>query len=294
MKKYFLTIAGSVLLAHFCISQTTSGQLSFQQGQVFEINLQSKTTVAQEAMGRKINFDVEAGALHSYTVTNATDENITLHHTLEKVNFLADGMGLHQKFNSDNEKDMKGLFGPVVKDMLDKKYDMIINPNGEVKMAFPKEVKLNETDSRLSIVTSMLKEITALVQPPQAGEGSFFKILPDTISTIGSQWSTTIDENGGSKTSNYTLTSFTDSTIVIDFTANANTVSKAEMMGNETTTRLQHTITGKIILDRNTNILKEQTSTTESTGTTKSSFGDIPISSKTTTTITVQSSHQKS
>ena len=47
--------------------------------------------------------------------------------------------------------------------------------------------------------------------------------------------------------------------------------------------------TGKIILDKLTGIMKEKNMTTESNGNTEASFGTLPVTSKTTTTIKVTS-----
>jgi hypothetical protein len=47
--------------------------------------------------------------------------------------------------------------------------------------------------------------------------------------------------------------------------------------------------TGKIILDRATRILREKNSTTESNGNTEGGFGTVPVTSKTTTNITMRS-----
>ncbi|MBL7732983.1 MAG: hypothetical protein JNM88_17560, partial [Chitinophagaceae bacterium] len=59
-------------------------------------------------------------------------------------------------------------------------------------------------------------------------------------------------------------------------------------MGNETTTTMNNKSTGKIILDRSTGIIREKLINTESTGNTEAPFGTIPVTSKTSTIITVK------
>ena len=49
---------------------------------------------------------------------------------------------------------------------------------------------------------------------------------------------------------------------------------------------------GKIILDRATGIIKEKTISTESNGNTEAPFGTLPVTSKTTTVITVKPAKQ--
>lgn len=289
MKKISVILAFLISASTLTNSQTVSGKLTFEQGQVFTIEMKTKSTISQQAMGQSIDFNVDGTANHSYTTTNTTEDNTTLRHEVKRVHFAFDGMGQKQKFDSDVEKDMKGPYGKPIKDMLEKKYDMIIDPSGIVKMAFPEKIVLAEGDSRMAIVTNMLKGITDMVQPPQKGKSSFFNVLPDTVSVIGSKWKTSSVENGGRTETEFTLAAITDSTVVIDFSETSTTVTKAEMMGNPTTTSLKNKSTGKITLDKLTNIIQEKTMTTESTGSTETSFGDLPVTSKTTTTILVKS-----
>lgn len=284
-------IAASLILisiAFVSVAQTVSGKLKIQQGQTFEIEMKTKTVISQQAMGQAIEFNVDATANHSYQATNATEDNTTFRHEVQKITFAFDGMGQKSKFDSDSEKDMKGPFGKPVKDILEKKYDVIIDPTGNVMMAFPEKITLAEGDSRMAIIMNMLKEVMDLVQPPQKGSASFFKVLPDTTSSVGSTWKTSTEANGGFITTNYTISEITDSTIVVDITETSNSVTKAEMMGNPTTTKMKNNSTGKITLDKATNIIKEKTMTTESSGTTETSFGDLPVTSKKTTTIVVK------
>lgn len=82
--------------------------------------------------------------------------------------------------DSNVEKDLNGQFVKPIKDLPGKKYDIIIDPNSKTLMTIPEKIQLAQTDSRLTIVTIMLKAILDIVQPPQKGKGSFFKVLPET------------------------------------------------------------------------------------------------------------------
>ena len=155
-------------------------------------------------------------------------------------------------------------------------------------MAVPEKIELTPGDSRMAIITSMLMEVLDVVQPPAKGKACFFKILPDNEVGKGDTWTTSQETNGGKADAAYVISAVTDSTILIDFVENSVTVTKAEMMGSETTTTMNNKSTGKITLDRITGIIREKTISTESNGTTESSFGNLPVTSKTTTTITVK------
>lgn len=286
-KPFFRSIAAALLLPLSSIAQPVDGKVKLQQAQVIEISLETKTTIAQQAMGQSIDFNVDAGCRHQYLVTNSTEDNHTVKHTVQQIGFNFDGMGQKQSFNSDNPKDLNGQMGKPVKEMLEKKYDMIIDPYGTVKMTIPESFANTAQDNRMAIISSMMREVVDVVQPPKKGKGSFFRVIPEKEGgvNVGESWT----ESGATVTDNYeityVLTAVTDSTILIDFTGKSNTVTKAEMMGSETTTSLSHKSSGKIILDKSTMLLKEKTTTTESTGNTESPFGTLPVTSKTTSVV---------
>ncbi|MFI5134104.1 MAG: DUF6263 family protein [Chitinophagales bacterium] len=288
MKKHIVTLSLSAMVAVNSFGQKISGKPKFQQGQSIEVNMEVKTTISQEAMGQAIDFNVDGTATHIYKVTNTTDDNSTLHHKMQRITFVFDGMGQKRNFDSNNPKDMDGQFGKPIKDVLDKSYDMVINPNGKVMMAIPEKIETTTSDPRLLIVTNMLKDVLGTVQPPRKGEASFFKVLPENEIGIGESWTYMISDSAGKSITTYKLTAITDSTVVVDFTGSSNTVSKAEMMGMETTTTLNNKTTGKIILDKATGIVRQKNAVTESTGTTESSFGSLPVTSKIITTINVK------
>ncbi len=288
MKQFILSALLSFSTTVFCFGQKVTGQLKFEQGQTLEISMKVKSTIAQQAMGQAIDFNVDATGDHSYKVTNTTEDNSTLNHRVQRITFSFDGMGQKMGFDSNIEKDMNGPFGKPIKDMLDKKYDIIIDPSGTVKMAMPEKVELSEMDSRMAIITSMLKDVLDLVQPPQKGKASFFKVLPDSEAGKGDAWTTSYETNGGKADAAFAISDINDSTIVVDFAENSITVTKAEMMGSETTTTMNNKSAGKIIIDRVTGIMREKTINTESNGNTETSFGNLPVTSKTTTVITVK------
>jgi len=287
MKK-IITLSCVLISAIPGLCQKVSSKLEFQQGQTLGVTLDVKSKVSQEAMGNAIDFTVDGTALHTYKVTNTTADNSTLHHEVKQITFNFDGMGQQRSFNSDNKKDLDGFFGAPVKEILSKHYDLIIDPSGKALVVKPEKIELAKPDDRLAIVLSMLNDVTAVVMPPKKNEPSFFKVLPDKEIGLNEGWvESSEDINGKFKTA-YTLSAFTDSTIVIDFKGSSITNTKGEMMGMQTSTVLNNAYTGKIILDKTTGIMKEKTTVTESNGSTEAMGGNMPVTSKTTITIHVR------
>lgn len=290
MLKKIILLLPSLFITITFFAQVVDGRLKFEQGQSFEIALQSKTTVTQQAMGQTIDFNVDASATHTYKVTNTTEDNHTLNHTIQRIAFAFNGMGSKQAIDSDKPKDLNGQFGKPIKEMLDKKYDMIIDPYGKVRLAMPESFPPTTNDNRMAIITNMMKDILVIVQPPKREKASFFGIIPfkEGGVAVGDTWTENEATEKEKSSTTYTVESISDSVVVINFTGTSSSVSKAEMMGNETTTTMSHTSAGKIIVDRTTAVMKEKTITIDSKGTTESSFGSLPVTSKTTSTISVK------
>ena len=287
MKK-IVVLSVSTLIVSGVLAQQAASPLVFEQGKQYEITLQVKNTVSQQAMGQAIDFTVDATGKHVYKVTNTTADNSTLNHMVKQVAFSFDGMGQKRSFDSNNEKDLNGPFGKPIQELLEKKFDMVISPTGTVLLVMPEKITLGNSDPRLAIISNMMKDVFDLVQPPAKGAASFFKVLPDTVTGTGQTWTRSSSNESGRYDAAYRLADMNDSTIVVDVATSSTTVTKAEIMGNPTTTNMTNKSTGKIILDRLTGIMKEKTETTDSQGSTESSFGNLPVSSKTTTIITVR------
>lgn len=288
MKKTFFIFFAVVFAGVNSFSQKIAGKLSFQQGQTVSVTVSVKTTVSQEAGGQAIDFTTDGTAMHTFKVTNATDDNSTLHHDVKKITFHFDGMGQKRSFDSDNPKDLGGFFGKPVKDILEKSYDMIIDPAGKVLLVKPEKIELSKTDDRVAIVFNMLRDLTSVVYPPKKNESSFFKVLPSTETAINESWMESgIDSNGVFQTV-YTLKAITDSTILVDLKGKSSFVSKAEMMGMQTSTSMNNLYTGSIIIDKATGIIREKTVNATSSGSTEAMGGTMPVNSKTTIVMKVQ------
>jgi hypothetical protein len=287
MKSLFYLLAPALLVSEWAAAQKVTNRLQFNQGQTLEIVMDTKTTIAQQAMGQAIDFNLDGTGLHQYEVTNATEENTTLRHRVKQVRFSFDGMGQKRSFDSGNDKDLNGPMGKPLKEMLEKKYDLILDTAGTTLMAMPEKVELPGGDSRAAMITSMMGDLMALVQPPKKGTASFFRVLPDSAVGVGSTWTETTPLETGNRDAAYRLSEINDTTIVVDFATSSSTRTKAEMMGSEITTNMNNKSTGRIIIDRATGLMRQKNETIESNGSTETGFGTVPITSRTTTTIQV-------
>jgi hypothetical protein len=278
------------LLLFFVVSaqaQKVNGKLKFEQGQLLQVETSLKSTVSQQVMGQSVDFNADGNMVHTYKVTNTTDDNSTLHHETKQIKFTFEGMGQKRPFDSNNSNDMSGPFGSPVKDVLNKKYDMIINPVGTVLMAHPEKFEAAEMDERAKLIAGMLKEVFEVANPPKKGTNSFFAVIPAKDVDTSESWTESYETPEGKYNNTYKLSAITDSTIVIAVNGSSNTNSKTELMGMEIVTKMSNKSTGTITVDRTTGIIRQKEVVTESTGTTTGMGGETPLTAKTIMKTTV-------
>lgn len=267
-------------------SQKVKPDVKFSEGQVVKVTLTLKTAIAQEAMGQAIEFNAGGNGEHQFTVMRKAGDSIFLHHSVKRISFHFDGMGQKRSYDSDQAADSAGEFNRPMKELLDKPYDIVVDSAGNIlSLNTPKNDSL-KMSTQMAILANMLKDILEVAQPPAKEQGSFFKVLPRELAA-GESWSDSLDLPSGKSSTTYTLTSISDSVIVIDFNGTSTTITKAEMMGTESVTKLNNKSIGKIILDGATGMIREKTTAIESNGSTEALGGTVPVTSKTTITITV-------
>lgn len=280
MQKPIWYLFSLLLVSNHIHGQKVSGKLKFEPGKIFHISIAIEDTITQQAGGKAIDFLMKGTAAHSYKIINTPGQDITLHHELQRFAFQFDGMGQTKSFDSENGKDMEGPFGKQFGELLEKSYDMVIDSKGKTLKADPEKMETFKQDESTIIMADMLKDLVSMVYPPQKGSNSFFKVLPDQEVGIGDTWTDSIHtENERSITVN-TLTAITDTTIIVEFKTNAKTLVKSEIMGRESNTKLKSIISGKIILDKVTGIIREKTSMAESNGGTEVMGSTLPITGK--------------
>jgi hypothetical protein len=283
-------IPGLILLiiASPVFGQKVSGKLKFDKGKNITINMEVTSTMAQQTGNQAIDFSTEGAVTHAYKVTNATDNNTTLNHTLQRFWFKFDGMGQKRSYDSDVPKDKESQFGKQFTDICAKKYDIVIDTTGRTLLTIPKKVELTQQDERLMVITNMLRDLTSVVFPPQKGSASFFKVMPPYEVGVGDTWTDTTSSKDETSATSYTLSEITDSTLVIDFKSISVSAIRSEIMGRQVVTNLTNAAAGKIILDKATGIIQKKTSTINSNGTADAFGGTVPIAGKTTVNIFVK------
>lgn len=276
-----------MLLSFFAQAQKVAGKIVFQPGQVLVVNMKSSSTNLVSAMGQEIEMKSEVIAEHQFKVTNTTDENHTLSHEINRIQLTSDGMGNTLKFDSKSEKDLNGQFGAPIKNLLTKKYNLVIDASGNTLMAMNEGSATGKTAPEAGMLAQFISGMSDMTDAPKQGEASFFKVLPATEVGVGDAWTNTIDRNGAKTEEAYSIAEINDDFILLNYLSNASSSTVQENMGMEVTITMKNKSEGKIKVDRKSGILREKTITTTSTGTAATGYGEFPINATTTSVITI-------
>ncbi|MFN4315567.1 MAG: DUF6263 family protein [Chitinophagaceae bacterium] len=263
-------------------AQKTSSRLQMQQGARFEIRTTVSNLLAQQFNGNSIDFNTDGTATHEFVVTNATDDNYTLRHKLQALNFGFEGMGVKRKFDSKNEKDLSSEFGRPVRDLLSQSYDMVIDTLGVARLVLAPSAAPSEGQDQFKLISSLLGDLLQVVNPPQKGDPTIFMAWPGGEMAVGESWTISKKAEKESYSTQYTLVAVTDTAMVVDFVGTGQRRVENEMRGMQSVVNLKTSTNGRILVHPATGIVFRRTTTVESTGTTEIMGSSTPVSGKTT------------
>ncbi len=288
MKKVLLLLFVAIGLA--AQAQKVSNKLSFQKGQKLEMMTESKGTVSMELMGQPMENTFSSSVTRTFDVANVANGQATIEHKVKRIQFSAEAMGQSQSFDSEKEADMKSDMGKNMEKALKNKYTMTVDAKGKVTAVKPDDDNPNKDSADEDDPTAgMLQQFGADLELPKVGDATSFKVLPDKELSKGESWVDSTQKSPDIKgKTTYTVSSITDSDVVVDFVQDAKMQRTQDAMGTEANIAMDLKVTGKITLDRKTGLLKQRTANTEAKGAIEAGGQSLPMSTKGTETVTVK------
>jgi hypothetical protein len=288
MKKIFLL--GAIALSTACLGQKVSNKLALQKGQKYEITTIVDNVNTTEMMGQSMDMKMNMTTTRTLDV-EGVDKNIaTIESKVKRMQYNFEGMGQSQKFDSENEADMKGEGGKMAEKALKNKYSMKVDATGKILEVTPDDDNPNKAENAAS--GSMGGPMDGMMEGfdlPKTGTRLDVSFLPATEVSKGSTWTDTTAVNKDEKRKAlFTVTGVTDNEVLIDYTEEVAATTTREQMGMEVNIERKDQSTGKITLDRKTGLLKQQTVTTKTEATAEVMGQRMPVNATTTKTVTVK------
>jgi hypothetical protein len=179
--------------------------------------------------------------------------------------------------------------GKLFEKGLKNKYRMTVDGFGKITVVKADDnnpnTKKDEQDAMMAMLSAQFGFTAGL---PKEGDASMFKFLPAKEITKGDSWIDSSSTEGQKKKTIYTVRSITDNDVVLDIAEEAITDATKQLMGSEAKVNTISKSTGLIMLDRATGLLKQKIYTIDLKGTIDAQGMSIPLTDKTTITVTVK------
>lgn len=263
MFKKAILIASSVLLVTLSQAQSLS---ALGKGKKITRISSIKTKTNTEMMGQSMEQAQTMNLKGEITIADVNDKNIILEETTTKLKLNMEVMGQEIEYDSDkpNPKEEFQKLG----DMLNKKSTYTCNTLGVITdVQYDKAI-----EEQLKASASMGAGSTFSV----GQQIDFLLVLPKDA-TVGKSWVVTQTVNETKSDYTYVIQSIENGFAKVEVSAKMDIDKKTEVNGMEMTMKLSGTISGILIVDTKTNLVKTSTTITKQKGTMEVMSQSVPM-----------------
>lgn len=287
MKKIFIS-ALALTLTLGLAAQSYTPAVKLEAGKQYTVTTITKSSMTQEAMGQTMEIPIDATNKATLTIKAASDKGYESTYITDRVQFAANMMGQDMNYDSDKKDDKDSPMGKTMNKLVGKETSFVVNGAGNIiKETVVKPTQEKSDEEGPDMMTGMMG-----MGMSEASTCPVFNLfVNNTELKIGDSFvdsSTVNDKDGSTKTSTtYILKEIKDGKSIFTLNGQVAISKKMEMQGMEMTTTTASKSSGVMIVDVTTGLLVSKSIVTETTGNVDVQGMSIPITGKTTTTITV-------
>ena len=276
-----ITLLLSAFVSVSTVFSQNTGNINLIKGQKFSVDNKVSAVSTQNFMGQNMESNAELLTKYLIEVKDIKDNNYNLTNTFTKMKAKLSAMGNDMNFDSEKKEDMSGEYAASFKDMINHPKEIVIDRSGKVLNVKKEETKTANTQP--DIMKMMIDQL--LGDPEETGYGTTiaFVSTPAKI-TAGYNWTDSSNKEGIQRTTIYTVKEIKGNDAVVTITGILNTDVKSQMQGMDIKNKSKGNLKGEEIIDITTGVIKERTTTLESTGTTsiQAQGMEIPMTTKIT------------
>ncbi len=287
MKKIFIS-ALALTLTLGLAAQSYTPAVKLEAGKQYTVTTITKSNMTQEAMGQTMEIPIDATNKATLTIKELSNKGYESTYITDRVQFAANMMGQDMNYDSDKKDDKDSPMGKTMNKLVGKETSFVVNGAGNIiKETIVKQTQEKSDEEGPDMMTGMMG-----MGMSEASTCPVFNLfVNNTELKIGDSFidsSTVNDKDGSTKTSTtYILKEIKDGKSIFTLNGQVAISKKMEMQGMEMTTTTASKSTGDMIVDVATGLLNSKSIVTETTGSVDVQGMSIPITGKTTTTITV-------
>jgi len=273
MKRIKIILPAALFFVTASTIAQTKSKLKLPENKKYQVvnTLQSNSTT--NIQGQSMESAVNVSSTYDIEVKGKSGSDYNLSSTISKLTTNMTMMGQEIKFDSENKEDMDGPFGSALKDFIGKPKAMKMDASGKVTF--------DEKDTAMS-------EIAKQLHLTQNAFGTQLAFLPlPEKAKVGATWTDKTDNEGISKTTNYTIQNITGNIATVSFESVDSVATSMEQNGMEISVKTSGKSSGEEKVDLKTGVIQSGTTKADATGTVSAMGQEFPMSTKITSTTTV-------
>jgi hypothetical protein len=275
MKKITILFTAAICISTAINAQTTAS-LQLAKGQKYLVDNKMETTSSTEMQGQTMETKANIASTYKIVVNDKTGDNYNLTNTISRIVMNMSMMGNEINFDSDKKEDMSGQMGEGLKDVVNHPQNVVIDHTGKI-------INQPATDSSVSQIAKQLNFAAS-----GYGAQMAFLALPKNLKP-GTTWTEKTDDNGITRTTNYTIKEVNGNIATVTFTGTVATDTKMQQQGMEITTKTSGKFSGEEKVDSKSGVIQSSNTIADASGTVSAMGQDFPTSSKVNSTTTVKS-----
>jgi hypothetical protein len=255
-------------------------KLSVLPGQKFQIDNSVKTVSSMEMMGQQMDMSADISAVRLFEVKGKAESNYKVSSTITRLVTSANAMGQAMSYDSDKKDDTASEMSKMLKDKVNVPVEMEMNDEGKVIPA-KKDTAAKDKQGMEAVMGGMGADETAIAD-------GLFLLIPQNLK-VGDTWSDSVITDGLKTYRDYTVKSLQgdDATLTLSGKQIMNKV--IENMGMEMTMTMESKLTGELLVDTKSYVIKQNSLIADGTGSMDVMGQSVPMTTKVETTSTAKS-----
>lgn len=263
--------------------KTVQNKLSLNPGQKFQTDNTVKTVTSMEMMGQQMEIKAEVVVNRQLDIKNRKDNMYNITSTVTRMITTADMMGQTMSYDSDKKEDTAGEMGKIFREKINVPMDLEMNDEGRITPLKKEEKKTADASDMSAMMTSLGAGADETILTDDV-----FHILPGKIKT-GDTWSDSIIAEGLKTYRDYTVKSVQGNEATITIAGKQLMDKKMENQGMEITLVMESKLTGEMLVDDKTGVIKQRTLTSDGSGNMEMMGQQVPMTTRVETTSATKS-----
>ena len=255
--------------------KTDLNKLDFKTGRKFQTDNTVKTVTNMEMMGQQMEIKMDISAARQLEVKDKKGNAYNVSSTITKMALMADMMGQSMNYDSDKKEDSASEMGKLLKDKINVPVEMEMNDEGKVTSV---KKDSSKTDKDAQGIEAMLNNMGAGANESALAD-DMFQVMPVNMKASDT-WSDSVINEGVKVYRNFTVKSMQGNDATISISGKQLTNKVMENQGMEMTLSMESKITGEMLVDIKSSVIKQKNLTSDGTGTMDMMGQSVPMTTK--------------